>query len=287
MSSNPKLQSLLTRPGGLADRLRKARAGAGLTGRELAARTGWPPSKISKIEKGQQLPDDIDLDQWAEHTGIDDDEKAEWTYLRAKAGTMRKDITARARAGHSAIQRGYTELIARSRHVRFYEISFVPAPLQTEEYARAVLTESAERHGSDPAEIDKSVAARLGAVPYLYDPDHAFEFVLLEQVLRLRPAALPVDVLRGQLDRLLRVLQLPNVRLGIIPLDKPISWWPQNSFQLFDDIGMYETWHDEHPLTLPDQVSKHDRVLAKMWEAAAEGDEARKIIERAREVLNH
>lgn len=58
---NPKITEALTRLGGVAERLTQARLTANLSGRDLAARTGFAPSKVSKIELGRQMPtaDDV------------------------------------------------------------------------------------------------------------------------------------------------------------------------------------------------------------------------------------
>ncbi|MGW0660321.1 helix-turn-helix domain-containing protein [Streptodolium elevatio] len=49
----------------LGARLRELRTDAGLTGREVARRLDWPPSKVSKLETGRQTPSTGDLEAWA------------------------------------------------------------------------------------------------------------------------------------------------------------------------------------------------------------------------------
>ena len=46
----------------LGIKLRELRRDARLTGRQLAERNGWHPSKISKIEGGKQTPVEADLE---------------------------------------------------------------------------------------------------------------------------------------------------------------------------------------------------------------------------------
>jgi transcriptional regulator with XRE-family HTH domain len=48
----------------LGIRLRDLRKDAGLTGRQLAADCGWPPSKVSKLEYGRQTPTEADIRDW-------------------------------------------------------------------------------------------------------------------------------------------------------------------------------------------------------------------------------
>jgi transcriptional regulator with XRE-family HTH domain len=53
----------------LGARLRELRTQAGLTGRVLAQRLGWPQSKISKLETGRQTATADDLQAWAAGIG--------------------------------------------------------------------------------------------------------------------------------------------------------------------------------------------------------------------------
>lgn len=69
---NPYLKAELLKPGGVASRLADARARANLRGKDLAHRTGFPASKISKLELGQQMPTAEDVHVWLKACGADD-----------------------------------------------------------------------------------------------------------------------------------------------------------------------------------------------------------------------
>lgn len=49
----------------LGTRVRELRAEAGLNGKEFAARLGWQPSKVSRLQAGKQTPTHADLEAWA------------------------------------------------------------------------------------------------------------------------------------------------------------------------------------------------------------------------------
>jgi len=59
----------LSRPGGLAERLYMLRKGAGIPVGELAVRLGWQPSKVTKLQRGQQRPTVADIEKWANACG--------------------------------------------------------------------------------------------------------------------------------------------------------------------------------------------------------------------------
>jgi transcriptional regulator with XRE-family HTH domain len=61
---NPYLRAELTKPCGVAARLADARTRANLSGKDLAQRLGCPPSRISKLELGTQMPTAEDVHDW-------------------------------------------------------------------------------------------------------------------------------------------------------------------------------------------------------------------------------
>lgn len=284
MSSTPRPRQRLIEPGGLASQLREARGAMSAT--DLAGRANWPISKISKIEHGKQLPSDEDLQAWAEHTGTSQTTLHEWQSLLAAALADRHDFAVRTRAGQRAVQREYNQIIAEAGSLRLFEPTFIPRFLQLPEYTRAVLTESRARFGGLD-DIDAAVNERQASLRYLSDPDRTFEFILTEATLGWRFSALPRDVHRAQLEHLLEIADgAPQLRLGIIPLFRPITWAPQNSFQLIGEIGFMEHWLGEIQFLLAEDIDRLDRVMDKLWESAREGDPARQIIHDAIERLD-
>lgn len=71
MSTNPNSAARKVQEA-LGLRLRNLRKEAGLTGRELAAATGWHFTRISKLEHGVQAPTDQDIQTWCQVCGADD-----------------------------------------------------------------------------------------------------------------------------------------------------------------------------------------------------------------------
>ncbi|MFE2940499.1 helix-turn-helix transcriptional regulator [Streptomyces sp. NPDC059255] len=110
---------------------------------------------------------------------------------------------------------GHVSLEEAARTIRCYEPHFVPGLLQTEEYARTILTYG-EVGRSDPARVERHVALRMERQTLLTRPGApAFWAILDETVLRRRvgsPAAM-----RAQIDRLLEAAELPNVTLQMAP----------------------------------------------------------------------
>jgi transcriptional regulator with XRE-family HTH domain len=108
------VQEQLTRPGGLADRLRQLRQRAGLNGKSLAAATGWQPSKVSRLENGRQRPTADDIHVWTRVCGADPDSIAALLALLSDLESLHRDWQLRMRRGQSPVQADYNQLVANS-----------------------------------------------------------------------------------------------------------------------------------------------------------------------------
>ncbi|MEU8384607.1 helix-turn-helix transcriptional regulator [Streptosporangium sp. NPDC048865] len=101
--------------------------------------------------------------------------------------------------------------------VRTYEVQFIPGLLQSPEYARAVIMLV---HGSASAdEVDRRVALRMARQERLTRPDAPTLWAVMDEAVLRRPIGGP-HVLRAQIDHLLDVVELPNVRLQIMPFER-------------------------------------------------------------------
>lgn len=272
---NPILEDWLTAPDGLANRLRDLRVAAGLSGKELAEGLGWPPSKVSRLERGRQLPSVTDVEAWGRACRADDDATAPLLDQVGEARTIRMQFRRRMARGQARVQATYSDLVARSTVVRHFETVYVPGLLQIAEYARRVLGEMVDLHGLPIDDVDAAVAERMQRQHLLYDTSLRFEFLLAEPVLRW--GLVPGDVMRNQLDRLLSVHAMPHVRLGVIPLGVELATAPQNSFQLYDDTAIVETFVGETVHGAVESAA-YARAMDRLWAEAATGDAARRLV---------
>lgn len=271
------LQDWLTRPEGLATRLRALRAQAGLTGKGLADAQGWQQSKVSRIENGKQMPSDEDIEAWAAACG-DDDAVAELLRLRDEAQAVHVTFRSRMRQGQKTVQEDYNKLVQDSALICHFETVYVPGLLQVPEYAKRVLNEMISLHSLEIDDVDAAVAARLQRQQLLYDTSKKFEFILAEPVLRW--LICPPAVMRSQLDRLQTVIGLDRVRFGILPMGVELATTPQNSFQLYvadEPVVALETFVGED-FARGEVAAHYERVLELLWEEAVTGEAAREMI---------
>lgn len=272
------VQQQLTRPGGLADRLRQLRQQAGLNGKSLAAATGWQPSKVSRLENGRQRPTAGDIHAWTRACGADPDNIAALLALLSDLESVHRDWQLRMRRGQSPVQADYNQLVANSTLIRHFETAYVPGLLQTPDYARRVLTEMVTLHGLTVSDVDEAVATRMRRQQMLYDQGKSYEFLLAESVLHWMLC--PPDAMAAQLDRLQTAASLPNVKFGIIPFAVQLPITPQNSFQMYDDVAIVETFIGETVHRGP-EAEAYARAMDHLWTEAVTGARARHLIVRA------
>jgi transcriptional regulator with XRE-family HTH domain len=264
-------------------RLRELRRHSGLTGRELAGQLGWPASKISKLENGHQTPTDGDLRAWANATGAEKvvaELVASLHTLESQHAEWRRQL----RGGLRSHQVELARLDEKTKLLRALESTFIPGLLQTAEYARARFAQSI-RVLKVPNDVDEAVRVRLQRQEILYQSDKRFHFLLTEAVLRYRLC--PVEVMLAQLDRLVALSAMRNVRLGIIPFETPYSVAPAHGFWLLDeDLVIVETFSAELHLAQPPEIALYSAIFDRLAAIASYGRDARAVITRVIEDLS-
>jgi len=266
----------------LGKRLRELRQRANLSGRQLAESLSWPPSKVSKLENGRQTPTDDDIRNWTRVTGSEQETEA----LLASLHTLEiqhAEWQRQLRTGLKPHQQEIAELDAKIRLFRAFESTFIPGLLQTAEYARYRFAQSITVF-KVRNDINEAVAARVKRQEILYRPDKRFHFVLTEAALRYRLC--PPGAMLGQLDRLISLSALPNVRLGIIGFETAYVVAPAHGFWLLDnDRVMIETFSAELNLAQPQEIELYGHIFEHLAAVASYGRSARAIIHRVIEEL--
>ena len=107
----------------------------------------------------------------------------------------------------------YVGLEAEASSLRVYEAQVVHGLLQTEEYARAVMT--TVRRRQTPEEIDRLVELRMQRQEVLSRADPLELWIILDEAV-LRRMAAPAHIMRQQLEHLCDVANWPNVTLQVL-----------------------------------------------------------------------
>jgi transcriptional regulator with XRE-family HTH domain len=252
--------------------LREARKAAGLTGERLAARCGISQSKISKIETGKVLATVTDVERILTALGARQDLTDGLMSLARLANTDFENVRSSLKRGLHQKQRELAALEAGAAHIRFFLPTMLSGLLQTPEYARASL-------GVFPGDHSQAIAKRLDRQATLYNRAKRFTFILTEAAVRWQ--LVEPSVMAVQLGRLSSLSELPNIRLGIIPLETCVPDGPLNTFTVYDDrIATAETFGGVIMMRDPRDVTYHLELFAFFERYAIFDDEVRKLLEQ-------
>jgi transcriptional regulator with XRE-family HTH domain len=180
---------------------------------EVAAdRLGIPPYRLSRIETGKAPTRTAYLNSLLDLYGVADT-------------AQRQVLLDMARAGHGkgrwpvwdgVLPTGLgicVGLEAEAASLCAYEAQVVHGLLQTEDYARAVMT--AVRMRQTAEEIERLVELRMRRQDVLHRPDPLQLWLILDEAV-LRQMAGPSPVMYQQLEHLYEASQWPNVTLQVL-----------------------------------------------------------------------
>ncbi len=266
----------------LGARLRELRTETGLTVRDFAARCGWAPSKVSKLENGKQTASTTDLEAWAVAAG----QPQCATELHGRLAGLESTYRSWRRqlaGGHRAVQDALGAQHERTTVFRGFSASVIPGVFQTPEYARSIFTRYAEMRGVT-RDIEGAVASRMRRQEGLYRTGRRYRVLVAEAALHARICSRAV--LADQLDRLMSVNGLSTVELGIIPLTADVRIATGDDFWIHDDrLVIAETWHTEMWLDSSDDIALYAKVWDGLAEGAVTGRSAHGVIARARAAI--
>lgn len=277
-------QEWLTRPSGLAQRLRQLRALAGLSGEQLATQAGWISEKarpdrykVSKLENGRQMPSEDDITTWTRVTGHPEQAAALLAML-AEGRVIHREWRHHPHESHADIQQDFDTFVRNGTRIRSFKIMAIPGLLQTAPYAKAACLQAARLTGKDPDKADEAVSARMARQTVLYEPGRTFDFVFTQAALDYPLCSR--DVMAGQIDRLIGVIGMANVSVGIIPAGIELAITPQVDFLVVDDATIVETFSASDTIT-GRESDRYGEVFDMLKAQAVSGEDARRLLTEA------
>ena len=161
-------------------------------------------------------------------------------------------------------------LEAEATTLRYFLPAMVTGLLATPEYIRASL-------GHSPVDISKTVARKLERQAVLYDNEKRFTFLLTEQAVRW--AVVPLAAMAVQIDRLVSISHLPNVRVGVIPLGTVVGSGPMNTFTVYDQrLATVETFTGRIVFQDARDITEHLELFGLYERHALFDEEARELL---------
>jgi transcriptional regulator with XRE-family HTH domain len=199
----------------LGAHLRRLREAAQITPARAGDAIRATHSKISRLERGRSGAKQRDVADLLTLYGVTDEQEREDLLTLARQATtpgwwqQYNDILPRWFELYVGLERAASV-------IRTYEVQFVHGLLQTEDYARAVVLIS-NAHAS-AEEIERRVSVRMKRQQLLTQPHAPELWAVLDQTVLRRPPGGP-EMMRAQIEHLLKMTDLPNVTLQIVPFD--------------------------------------------------------------------
>ncbi|GGZ56826.1 transcriptional regulator [Streptomyces subrutilus] len=208
--------------------LRELRVASGKQAKVVARSAAMSPSKLSKIENGALAPSVLDVERVLTALEISKEMKEQLTEVARQVATEATAWRIYRRIGLYKHQEEIQAIEAQTTLLRVFQPSCIPGLLQTPEYVRGV------QQGSELTDdaLEKMIGARLRRQEVLYDRSRTFEFLITESAIRWK--LIPAPMMAAQMDKLITMSRMSNIRIGIVPLSAAMPGLPTSSFVLFD-----------------------------------------------------
>jgi transcriptional regulator with XRE-family HTH domain len=197
----------------LGTQLRRFREAAGVTPEQAGRAIRGSRSKISRMETGRVGLKVRDVTDLLGLYGVTDDHLRS-QFIDLARQSAEPDWWAKFSDVLPDWFETYLGLESAASTIRSFEIQFVNALFQTEDYARAVTMLG--HQAAPPGEIEHRVALRLKRQDLLDRPSPPRIWSVMDESVLRRPVGGP-DVLRTQLHRLAELARMPHVTIQVVP----------------------------------------------------------------------
>lgn len=279
--------------------LRQERERAHKSQAEVAKKMDWSPSKIIRLEAGQVGISTNDLKALLDLYSVNDTERREFLIGLARAARMQNSWWSAYRdalpSSEYADFLGYeTDAAALSG----YFGSLIPGLLQTDEYAREIISYGGPLKLSED-EIDRLVEVRMARKQYVLDRDDAPSLNAIIDEAALRRIVGGGEVMNEQLSSLAEVGALTNIVVRVLPFARGAHPGLRGAFLImefadpadapilqFDTAPRDVILRDE-----PGQLEMYREAFRQLERAALSEEDSRDLImeaaEQALEVAEH
>ena len=261
----------------LGEGLRAAMQKAGLTGTDAARALGWSESRISRLLSGKRGGAQLDVASFLAVCRVTGEARDRLLRLCGDLDTpgWLQQFGSRLPTQLSTLIDHEDKAVC----IRDFQLTMVPGLLQTADYARALISATANVPRS---EVQSRVAARLRRRNVLVRPRPArFTFFVHEFVLRL-PVGGPA-VMSDQLHHLLRMSVRPAISLRVVPSSIGAHAGVAGHFKLmeftaFPPVVYLDSETSSLFLEEPEEVAAYRQVLRALAETALDEGQSRELI---------
>jgi transcriptional regulator with XRE-family HTH domain len=283
----------------IAAALRQLREDSGKNLNEVAEDLMISTSKLSRLENAQGKPQPRDIRDAIQYYGIDG---------TPMAGNLRRWVASAQRQGWWTdfddevlgnplgglgldAHLGYE---ADAKVERIYTLPFVPALLQTSEYAEAIYRDMEHRSADEISQLLDVRARRKQALISREGLD-PLELIAVTHESALHQTVGSSQILRDQLDALIEGSRGENVRLHVLPYDAgPVStmtcmyaYFEYQDAELEQDVVHIETPAGYWSIENPDKVAEYRKAHDALVKASLSQDASRILIAAIRDTIGN
>lgn len=269
----------------LAGELRRLRVEAKLTVEKVTVETGLDQSSLYRIERALNKPQRRTVMTLLKLYQVDEDRQATLLGWLKESGQ-----TGWFHAYEPFLLEQYQAYVAfehEAEALKNYESLFIPGLLQTAEYARAVVSGAAIGRSLDDEAVQRRIDVRMQRQSVLTRPVPMQLHVVLDEAVIRREVG-GAQVMRAQLDHLVRACEMPNVRVQVVPFGAGVYPGMLGSFVVMDFSDPFDA-----PLVYVDglagdifleggeDVARFSRTFDAIAEAALSEDLSTTLIQEA------
>lgn len=261
---------------------RAYRERAGLSSKEAAQALDWYQAKMSKLEKGGVTMAAAEVDRLLDTYGVTGDDAD-------KMRSLAREARRRAPLYHVAEwAQTYLDLEQAATEVKVYHCELVPGMLQTEDYARAIVSAWPT---NTPEDIEQRAVERSRRLDRFTGPNPPHLWAVLGEAVLCREVGGP-QVLLTQLRHLREVATRRNVTLQVLPFSGGEHIALESSFTIFEltepvvaTFVYLETMTDADYLDRPPHTDAYSLAFTKLPAiAASERDSLRMLDKRIKDL---
>lgn len=246
----------------LGEVMTRVREQAGCERADAARILGCSLAKIGTIERGRSgVASKVELAALLDFYGVRGEERADVEAL-AELARQRRPRTSWGSVVPARLKQ-FFRIEETSTHIECYHPELLHGLVQTEAYARAIISDNSALR---PSEVDRLVDARMARQSRLEEPAPIrLTLVMAETVLRVIVGG--KDVMRGQLEHLAALIADGRVDLRLIPFE--IGTYPNRGFPftiLTNSDGRKRVYLEN----LTDGIVVDDEHRIEVYEAAFE-----------------
>ncbi len=279
----------------IAAALRQLREDSGKNLNQVAEDLMISTSKLSRLENAQGKPQPRDIKDAIAYYGI------EGTPM---AGNLRRWVASAQRQGwwtdfDDEVLGGVLGGLGLDAHLgyeadakveRIYTLPFVPALLQTTEYAKAIFRDMERRSDDEISQLLDVRARRQQALTSREGMD-PLRLVAVTHESSLRQAVGSPEILRDQLDALIERSRAPNVSLHVLPFQAgPVltmtcmyAYFEYGDVDIEQDVVHIETHAGYWSIENPDKVAEYRKAHDALVRASLGEAESRALIRSIRD----